>query len=78
MDKKPTLTELYNSKAVDIRESYIPKHWLKSFHEFMIGSTYYRSDDGENMYYAHDFVRWYQKNQEAIKREEAINSVINE
>lgn len=70
-----------------VRESDIPKEWKESFNRFMNGKTcmikkdeYNRNkSDGkkENIYYSHDFRRWYEDNQIQIERDLKINKIIN-
>lgn len=72
----PTLKELYDSNE-DIRESEIPKEWMKSFLDFMTGQTYYRDPiTNEAMYYTFDFRRWYYQNRIQIERDVKIDDII--
>lgn len=79
--KIPNLKEIYDAN-IDVRESYIPNEWKKSFFDFMIGSTCYMGDKLDNssekefVYYSHDFRRWYYQNQTAIERDMKINQVL--
>ena len=79
--KTPNLKEIYDAK-IDVRESYIPDDWKKSFFDFMMGSTCYMeekldgSDEKEFVYYSHDFGRWYHQNQKAIERSIKIEKIL--
>lgn len=71
-----TLKELYES-GVDVRESQIPNHWKKSFHEFIMGQTIYMDEiTNECIYHGFDFRKWYYRNRISIEREENINKII--
>lgn len=69
------LKELYES-GKDVRDSQIPEKWKESFNKFIFGQTCLM-EDGEFVYYSHDFRRWYNQNKEQIERDEKINSIIN-
>ena len=79
--KTPNLKEIYDAK-IDVRESYIPEEWKKSFLDFMMGSTCYMEEklDGsgekEFVYYSQDFRGWYHRNQKAIERSIKIDDIL--
>ena len=75
-----TLKEIYLEKR-DIRESEIPEEWKASFNRFIFGSTCTAdtNEDGyvkEFIYYGYDFRIWYRQNQEAIERDEKIETLL--
>lgn len=77
--KNPNLKEIYDS-GVDLRDSYIPDKWRKSFDNFIMGQSSYgeTKEDGsvEYIYYSHDFRQWYHMNKQAIERDIKIDNVL--
>lgn len=75
----PNLKEVYDA-GIDVRDSYIPEKWRKSFDNFIMGQACYAEtkEDGtrEFIYYSHDFRRWYHDNQVAIERDIKIDNVL--
>jgi len=75
-----TATELYN-RETDVKSYEIPEKWKDSFNKFMFGSTM-GADVDENgkvlnyVYYRIDFRYWYWENEDIIKRDEKIDTII--
>ena len=72
---KPTLKEVYDS-GDNLRDSFIPDEWRESFNQFIYGQTCVK-EDGEYVYYGHDFRRWYRQNQVVIERDLKLEEIIS-
>lgn len=70
------LKELYES-GKDVKDSQIPEEWRESFFKFILGQTC-TMEDGEFVYYSHDFRSWYHDNRVAIERDIKINEICKE
>ncbi len=68
------IKEIYNSNK-NVRDSDIPDEYKESFMQFMFGQTC-MFEDGEFVYYSHDFRRWYHMNQKVINRNDKIDNII--
>ena len=71
-----SISELVKNKK-DVKFNDIPLEWRDSFDMFMFGSTFYRDDEGYDIAYYHDFIRWYYENQKELDREIKINNILD-
>lgn len=75
------LKEIYEERR-DIKESEIPEIWRDSFNQFIFGQSCCAEyeEDGrtikEFIYFACDFIIWYNQNKEAIERDIKIDETL--